>query len=408
VIDAWVADIEKLDGEVDLALRARGTLGRPQVNGAAGFTGGLEIPKAGTRLTDVKLAVEGTLAEQLRLTGHARSGDGDIDVDGELDLRDTEALSGQIKITGDQFLAVDLRDTRVLISPQLYAQLNKRDILIGGLLLVPEAHLRLSSSQSNRVNESSDVILVNGDETEQAARRKFYRVTTDLALVLGDAVQFEGYGLETGVTGAVRVSQTPGALMTGIGEINLKDGTYEAYGQKLTLESGRIFYAGGPLSRPGIDLRAVRKTGDVLAGVKVLGTVQNPTTELYSDPAMTQSETLSYLLLGRPLNRASSEEGQMLANAAVSLGLKGGNLIAEQITGTFGLDQLSFESGETYRDASMVVGKYLTPRLYIDYSVGLIDAVNRLRMHYQLSEHWSVQTEAGEEAGGDLLFSIER
>lgn len=407
LVDAWVPAVEALKGEARVKLRARGTLGHPQVSGEAGFDGAMDVPHAGIQLADVKLALQAATLDRLQLSGHARSGEGALDLDGSLDLRDTQFLAGELHLNGDRFLATDLREARVLVSPELRARLDKRDIAITGKVRIPEARLRQNGG-SGRVTESSDVVVIEPDQGDAAEQATPYRVTTDVQIVLDDKVRFEGYGLATDLEGMLRVTQTPGALMTGNGAVELKNGTYEAYGQKLTIEAGRIYYTGGPISRPGIDLRATRKTGDVTAGVKVSGTVQNPTTELYSEPAMPQSEALSYLLLGRPLNQASSEEGEMLANAAMSIGLKGGNLLAEQLGGTFGLDELRFESGTTYRDASVVVGKYLTPKLYVDYSVGLIDAINRLRMRYDLTEHWAVQTETGAETGGDLLFTIER
>ncbi len=406
LVDAWVPGIDALKGAATIKLRARGTLGQPHVSGVAGFDGQMDVPRAGIHLSEVKLGVEGTASERLKLSGHARSGEGTLDLDGALDLHDTAFLSGALTLTGSGFLAVDLREAHVLVTPDLRAELKQRDIVITGKVRIPEARLLLNGD-SERVAESADIVIVEPRENAPVPGTP-YRVSTDIEVILDDKVHFEGYGLATDLAGNLRLTQTPGALMTGNGTVDLKKGTYEAYGQKLTIESGRIFYTGGPLSQPGIDLRATRKTGDVLAGVKVTGTVQNPSTELYSEPALPQSDALSYLLLGRPLNQASSPEGEMLANAAMAIGLKGGNLLAGQLGSTFGFDVLHFESGGTYRDASFVVGKYLTPKLYLDYSVGLIDAINRLRVRYDLSDHWSVQTEAGTETGGDLLFTIER
>ena len=133
---------------------------------------------------------------------------------------------------------------------------------------------------------------------------------------------------------------------------------YQAYGRKLEIETGRLLYRGGPLDNPALDIRAVRKTGDVVAGVKVIGDLQVPELELFSQPSLPQEDQLSYLLLGQPMQSASGSEGQMLFNAASSLGLKGGNLL---------------------------------------------DAVNTLRIRYQLNKRLSVQTETGTATGADIL-----
>ena len=54
---------------------------------------------------------------------------------------------------------------------------------------------------------------------------------------------------------------------------------------------------------------------------------------------MDESNALAYLLLGHPLGQSSPAEGNLLANAATSLGLKGGNLVAKKIASRFGLQE---------------------------------------------------------------------
>ena len=56
----------------------------------------------------------------------------------------------------------------------------------------------------------------------------------------------------------------------------------------------------------------------------------------------------------------------------------------------------------------LVLGKYLTPRIYISYIVGLLEQVNTLRIRYQLSEKWVIELETGKESGADINYTIER
>jgi len=123
---------------------------------------------------------------------------------------------------------------------------------------------------------------------------------------------------------------------------------------------------------------------------------------------MPQADMLSYLLLGRPVANASGSEGEMLFKAASSVGLKGGNQLAQSIGNTFGLDEVSVGGGDDLDSAALTIGKYLSPRVYVNYSVGLLDAANRFQMRYNLTKHLSVQTETGTATGGDILYTIER
>lgn len=144
------------------------------------------------------------------------------------------------------------------------------------------------------------------------------------------------------------------------------------------------------------------------AGIKVKGRLQQPQLELFSNPAMGQTDMLSYLLLGRPVESASGEEGEMMASAALALGLAGGDRLARSIGDQFGLDEMRIESSDSGDEASLVVGRYLSPRLYVSYGVGLVESLNSLKLRYQISDRWQAEAVSGENQGADFLYSIER
>ena len=174
------------------------------------------------------------------------------------------------------------------------------------------------------------------------------------------------------------------------------------------VEFGRLLYAGGPISNPGLDLRAVRHVGTITTGLKVRGSLNQPQIELFSLPAMSQTDALAYLLLGRPIENADGDEGEMMAKAALALGLSGGDRIARLLGDRFGLDEMRIESSDTGDQTSLVIGRYLSPKLYVSYGVGLIEAVNTFSVRYQISDKWQLKGESGEFKGADLFYTIER
>jgi translocation and assembly module TamB len=228
--------------------------------------------------------------------------------------------------------------------------------------------------------------------------------------VLGDEVKLAARGLETELEGGLLVVEQPGALTTASGELRLVGGTFQAYGQDLVIDRGRLLFAGGPLTDPGIDLRAHRTVRDanVTAGIEARGTLRAPEVTLWSEPAMGESQAISYLLLGRPLEAARPEEGSLLANAATTLGIRGGNLLAGKLAARYGLEEAGIQGGRTLEEAAFVVGKYLSPRLYVSYGIGLFNAVNTLRIRYLVSEHLHLQAETGATTSGDVFYTIER
>ncbi|MCP4233373.1 MAG: translocation/assembly module TamB, partial [Aestuariibacter sp.] len=129
---------------------------------------------------------------------------------------------------------------------------------------------------------------------------------------------------------------------------------------------------------------------------------------LFSTPSMGQTDTLSYLLLGRPLEDTTDNDGALMAKAALALKLTGGDKIAKNIRDQLGLDAVHLEGSDSGDQASLVVGSYLSPKLYVSYGIGLIESFNTLNLRYNISEQWLLKAESGESQGADLMYTFER
>ncbi len=404
LMEALFAEVERLKGEVAAEVQLSGTLAAPAIQGFAELRDAeVSIVPAGIRLTALNLRASGDQQGRVAVTASAQSGPGDLQLKGRLELKPEQPWSGRFAITGNGFEAINLPEARVLASPDLQLALQPGRLDLKGVLTIPEARLE-PRDFSGAVSPSRDVVLVD----DQSGVEERMAVYTQVQVVLGDKVEFDGFGLKGRFGGELKVVDEPQRVTTARGALRVLDGSYTAYGQDLAIEQGRLLFTGGPVDNPGLDVRAVRKVSDVTAGVSVGGTLLDPEFNLFSTPPLSQADTLSYLLLGRPLARASSAEGQLLFQAASSLGMKGGNLLAETIGSSFGLDEVAVTGGDTLEEAALVIGKYLSPRLYVNYSVGLFDTANQLRMRYEMSRRWSLQTETGTATGADLLFTLER
>ena len=132
---------------------------------------------------------------------------------------------------------------------------------------------------------------------------------------------------------------------------------------------------------------------------------------------MTETDALAYLLFGRPMSQATTAEGNLMAQAASSLGAVGGEFLIKKIGNTFGIEDIRVETTavaspagtlSTAQQATVVLGKYLSPKLYITYGVGTVDRINTLRLRYQLGRHWTVEAESGLYQGTDILYTIDK
>lgn len=409
VITRLTDEVEHFDGGLQGQLSLAGSLTTPEVVGELALEADrVALVTPGLELTAVRAALVGQ-GNQVQLDASATSGEGTVNADGTIGFGGdgpTVALSVQ----GERFLALDTRDARVLVSPELQVGVGADRIDVTGTVTVPEADITPRNLPAgSAVTVSDDQVIVSAENEPGAAGRALH---ADVTLVLGDAVHFEGFGLTADIAGSLAVKQRPGDPATGTGELRVTEGRYKAYGQDLDIQRGRVLFAGGPVTQPGLDVRAVRRPAtDVLVGVQVRGNLRTPDFTLYSEPGMGQSEQLSWLLLGRPLDGASSSETSLVSRAALALGLKGGNTLVKSVGDRLGLDEIGIDSapGTTGEQAALMVGKWLTPRLYVNYGVGLFEPVSTLRLRYTLTPLWRIQTEStGAHSGGDLLFSIER
>lgn len=408
VVQGFVADVRDVKGTLHADLEIGGTLGAPTVRGEAALRdGGARVPDLGITLREVTLVARGDGTGPLRFEGSLVSGGGKLLIGGETPVTPGALTATVIKLTGENVEALNQPpENRVLVSPRLTLTLRGARLDVEGELEVPEAkYERVSAFATVRV--SPDVVLVGRDP--DAATGGARAIHARVRLILGDKVRLKASGLDTRITGSLLVIEEPGKQTLATGELELRDGTYKAYGQDLRIERGRLFFAGGPIDNPGIDARASRKARDgTVAGLAIRGTLRAPETTLYSEPPMAQADVLAYILLGHPLNQATAQEGSLVTNAAASLGIKGGNLLMKQLAARFGLEEARIETEGTFQEASLVVGKYFSPRLYVEYGIGLFTRASTLRVSYLLNKRWTVRAETGAANAGDIFYTIEK
>jgi translocation and assembly module TamB len=240
-----------------------------------------------------------------------------------------------------------------------------------------------------------------------ATENSEYQVYSDVSIHLGDDVQLNTFGLKGKLAGDVTTTTKPSEPARGKGELRVETGRYQAYGQDLEIERGRLLFEASPLDNPGLDILATRTIEEQHVGVNVRGTLRAPRLSFYSDPYLSQSETVAYLLTGKPVDDMRSQDATAVGNATDALALQGGGLVASQIGRRVGLEQLTVES-KGLDDTSLVLGKFLSPRLFVSYGISLTESINTFKARYTLSDRWLLKMEAGENQSTDVEFRIER
>jgi translocation and assembly module TamB len=389
-LSALTAEIANVQGTLAGRLSLGGTLAAPTFRGGIRTRGfAAELPRAGLKLHDGEFAITGGPEGRLTVQGQVTSGSGTLHVDGTAGLAAGAPLS--LTIQGDNVLVADIPAAHVVASPDLQIARAAGVFTVTGSITIPSARIEVQKLPGQGPTRASpDVVIV--DEPAKAAAAPL-AMNADIEVILGDDVEVQGYGFDGKVHGQLAVHVRPGRTATGRGAVQVT-GTYQAYGQDLTIKRGRLMFAGTPLDNPGLDVRAVRalRSQDITVGVSIRGTARHPVLTVFSDPAMEQAEALSYLVTGRPLDALNGGETDALNAAAHALGGLAGDRLAKSIGA-----RLGFEAGvansEALGGSAFTAGKYLSPRLFISYGVGLFTPGQVITLRYTLNRFLQFEAE---------------
>lgn len=408
-VQAFAPEAEEVGGRLECVLEWSGVLEHPTLVGSFALAEGrATLPALGLTLSDATLAIDAKSDDTMAFRGQVTSGPGTLRLSGDAIMPAGGPARARITLTGKRIQVLDTDKQHVLVSPDLVVEAAPESMRVTGTLAVPEGHLVFEDlSRQATVPVSPDVVIAGEDRGASAATS--VPLHADVQLVLGDGFSVDGYGMKGSPRGHLRLTEQPGTPTRASGELAMADGSYQVYGQKFAVDRGRLLYGGGTLLNPGLDVRVSRRARDgVVAGFEIGGTLEEPRLEVFSDPVMSEQEALSYALLGRPLAQTGGAKADLVSQAATKLGLKGGNFLAQSIANRFGLASAQIETKGAIDNASLILGTYLSPRLYVNYGIGLFEPVTTLRIRYMVSRLWTLEAESAVENSADLLYIIDQ
>lgn len=413
-IPIFYPELHNVNANFQTAIKLSGTLHKPHLQGnIATKDGRVQILPMGISLENIQLDIRRKNAQQILIKGHANSGKGQVKIDGTIPFDHTFHYPMTLNISGNNFTIIQLPSYHIEISPLLTLTLHQEKIVLKGDLNIPNSNIQLQEISPQSIQLSPDVVILDKAEKpahpikDDALPDFKQNLNASINLILNKKTRFIGFGLNAVISGKVALTESPGQSTQGRGTLIFEEGQYAAFGQNLTIEEGRLMFA-GPIDNPNINIIAYREIEDVKAYIKITGSLKNSQSILYSDPPMQQQEILSYLLLGRPLKAASAEEGNALINAVNSIGLKGGELVAQKIGAVMGLDEVTVKAGQANNEASLFVGKYLSPKLYARYGIGLLKSEAReLQLRYKVNKQLTLEANQGETKALEIWYNIE-
>jgi len=364
LVRAFVPDIEKMDGHLDVDLKLAGSPGDPRISGKAVLEAAdTLIPRAGLELKDLRLEAQGSDGREMRISGGVVSGEGELKLSGTASLDAEQGWPARLAIKGEHFQLLDLPEAQVLITPDISVENRKEGLRVRGVLGVPRALVHVNDLPPGSRSASTDVVVLSEDG--EVAETGPSRVDLEVTVVLGEEVHFGGFGLNVDLGGRLTVIQKGGKLPTGAGELKILSGSYRAYGQDLNIDEGRISWSGGRIDNPLLRLQASRRIDDVTVGIKVTGTAKKPLLQAFStDPDIAEKDALSMLLTGQ----------------------KTGNLA----------------------DATVYAGRQITPDLSVGVNLGGGEEGTEFVTRYRLRDNINLEgTSSSQKSGGSINYTLE-
>ncbi|KIQ06804.1 hypothetical protein RU03_24025 [Pseudomonas simiae] len=391
----FVPMVETLSGKLNGNGRIAGGLLAPQVNGNVNLVGG-EISGPELPISLQGLNVQAVIAgESVQLNGGWRSGKaGQGSLKGQIEWG--QALAVDLSLQGSQ-LPVTVEPYAVLeVAPDLKISLKNDKLAVAGKVHIPRGDITVRELPPSTVKVSDDTVII-GSQTEEG--KPPMAMAMDIDVMVGeDKLNFSGFGLTAKVQGQVHI----GDNLDTRGELWLNDGRYRAYGQKLDVRRARLLFA-GPLDQPYLDIEAIRKTDDVIAGIRLSGSAEQPTTQIFSEPAMSQEQALSYLVLGRPLS-TTGEDNNMLAQAALGLGLMGSAGVTSDLAKNLGIQDFELDTQGSGNNTAVVASGKITEKLSLRYGVGVFEPASTIALRYLLSKKVYLEVASGVASSLDIFY----
>jgi translocation and assembly module TamB len=407
----------RLSGTLRTGAALGGTFGAPEITGdLSGSKLAVRNLLQGVDVRDGELALtlRGNQANIDRFV--FKGGAGELRVTGGATLGAEPAA--RLKFDAERFQWLGRFDRRIVTSGSASLALTPQALALDGRFRIDEGLIDFSRTEAPSLD--SDVQVRGGRRAVAQAEAAEADATANsragnggivrnarvaLQVDLGNDLKLRGRGLDTQLRGELNLS-TPGGRLAVNGSVRTEAGSYAAYGQKLSIERGVLRFDGAA-ENPRLDILAIRPNLDLRVGVLVSGSAQLPRVRLFSEPEMSDTDKLSWLVLGRAPEGLGRTDTALLQRAALALLAGEGEGLDRALLANIGLDEFSVRQTETgeVKDTVVTLGKQLSRRWYVGYERGVNSTTGTWQLIYRVAQRFTVRAQAGEDNALDAIWT---
>jgi len=439
--------VRQVQGRLDCDIRFTNTLRDPRPAGFLRISGGKAyIPQIGKTYSDIQLEVN-TDSSRLRLD-HLRisSGDGTISGSGSVNFvgsgLQTQLHQLDLTLRADQFNVIDTRDKTLVMNGRVRLSNSFSAPHLDGDILVVRSRFNLPSVTSmgaaSATREQPLLMTLRQDQLQNQAEastdssmiNRLKNVHGSIKVEIPRNTWLRSPEMNLEISGKLNILMD-GAVVELFGVIEMMRGDYSLYGRRFEIESGTIAFQGGREINPVVDLKAqhVFRSADKIKRVlrlQVRGELREPKLSfLLDDIEIAETDAIAYLLFG--MNFDALTQGQRTDMAQDQPGLNSDavkDLVAGQLAGqvtrvirnSLDLDVIEFKGDNNWRQATVVVGKYITNDLFLSYQREIkmgrtYDTTpEQVTLEYEITRSLFFQAVRGDEksTGLDLIWKYEK
>lgn len=396
------------NGKLSAELKPRGTLEKPALYGDIkldAFTAQGQAVPLDMKPSNVMLHFEG---DQSELIADLETAQGKIRVSGNAQWSDPENPTARVSVKGDKVRVSLPPYVTAHVTPDVEASISLQNLNLSGSIQINQARITVNDLPTGAISASADEEIIEANQVALRVRTPL-KIESSLVIHLGDDVNLSAFGLKSELQGDVTVTQNDQNLGL-TGTIKLIDGTFKAYGQDLVINKGNLTFA-GPVNKPILDFEAIRNPDaiedNVTAGIRIKGPSDAPQTELFTDPAMSQADAISYIMRGQGLQTSNDGDNAMLTSALLGMGLSQTGQLVSGIGEMLRISELNVSTAGTGNDSQVVVSGYVLPGLQVKYAMGIFDSVATLTLRYRLLARLFVEASSGAAQSLDVLYTFE-
>lgn len=393
----------RVSGHVSASLKVAGTVAAPELSGALrGDALGAEMPPWGIAYHDGRVRADLDANRLVVTEARIVAGDGELTASGTL------ALGGEAATTlsweAKQFRALGRPDRRLVASGNGVAHFDGKRFGLKGELRADSGHFEIDADSLPQLDD--DVEVLGAPQGEVRVRKQGpLPLDLDLKLDLGSRLTLRTYGFNGGVTGKARVYTGPAGELLAQGQVEAAKAVFYAYGQELEVDPGTLIFD-GPIGNPALEITAWRRRQQVEAGLRLTGTVQAPRMQLVSNPAVSENEKLSWLVLGRAPGDAEGADLALLEAAGGAVFGRGGQEpLQRRFAKRFGIDELTVRSSSQLEGNVVALGKRYADDIYISFEQAISTTTEYLvKLDYALTQRISLRGQTGTTSGVGLFY----